>query len=142
MTSGNVTHWRNHKRAILALGGECVVCGETDLRILQINHLNGGGRKEMNNGRNSHYFYRDIINGTRTTDDLDVRCANCNILYEYEVGRRKEHSMVLQRPRWTQKEIEHLIKEREKGTPWAEIDRQLGRGSAASWLKAKYEGLI
>jgi 5-methylcytosine-specific restriction endonuclease McrA len=80
---------KRRKKVIAILGGKCVRCGIDDWRVLQINHLNGGGTKELK----SNYpekMYIDIINGNRKTDDLDLRCANCNILYEYERGVRKD----------------------------------------------------
>jgi hypothetical protein len=64
----------------------CSVCGTKDVRILTINHLNGDGSKERAN-RVSR-TYRNIRLG-RDIHDLDVRCYNCNILYEYELGRIK-----------------------------------------------------
>jgi hypothetical protein len=66
----------------------CVKCGESDVRILTINHINGGGRKE---NRNNPIFgwWLSILRGERLTDDLDLRCHNCNILYEYERGTRR-----------------------------------------------------
>ena len=72
--------------AIRILGGKCLDCGLTDIRVLQVNHKNGGGRKESRFGTD---MYLAIINGKRKTDDLDVRCANHNIIYEYERGSRK-----------------------------------------------------
>lgn len=75
---------QNRGKAINKLGGKCVNCGETDLRVLQVNHLNGGGGKDDK----GLVFYRKIVKGERDIEDLDVRCANCNILYEYEAGRR------------------------------------------------------
>ena len=79
-----------HRRteAIRMLGGKCVNCGETDRRVLQINHLNGGGRAETVG--NSYKFINRILSGERKIDDLDIRCANCNILYEYERGTRTQ----------------------------------------------------
>ena len=77
--------WDLKKQTIVFLGGKCVECGETDLRVLQINHRNGGGTKE-NTTRGAREIWKDVIDGKR--NDVDVRCANCNILYEYEVGRR------------------------------------------------------
>ena len=71
-----------HEKAIIKLGGKCVVCGETDVRILQINHINGGGNQERKK-RNPVSFYLDIIAGRRKTDDLDVRCVKHNILARY-----------------------------------------------------------
>ncbi len=77
-----------HKKAIKILGGKCIICGIDDLRILQINHIDGEGTKEYKKIGN-YIFYKSIIDGKRNLDDLDVRCANHNILYEYETGRRK-----------------------------------------------------
>ncbi len=73
---------------IAKLGGECSQCGEIDPRVLQINHLNGGGYRDVGrkNLKNMVQFYEDIVSGKRT--DIDLRCANCNILYEYERGAR------------------------------------------------------
>lgn len=77
-----------HYLAIDKLGGKCSQCGVLDKRLLQINHMNGGGIKELR--PYPHGFYRRIVNGKRKTEDLDIRCANCNILYEYERGVRRE----------------------------------------------------
>jgi hypothetical protein len=70
---------------IKKLGGECVVCGITDYRVLQVNHINGGGRQDfLKNGPSK--IYRDILSGARASE-FDLRCANCNRRYEYEQGR-------------------------------------------------------
>jgi len=66
-----------------------VECGISDLRVLQVNHKNGGGTKERRE-TSSIPFYRSIVDGTRPRDDLDIRCANHNILYEYVSGKRVE----------------------------------------------------
>lgn len=77
-----------HQRIVEFLGGKCVVCGETDWQILMPNHKNGGGKKERRALYNStQSFYLDILSGNRRHDDLDLRCANHNVLYEFEVGR-------------------------------------------------------
>lgn len=105
-------YWRNwyyaHKESRLAygrkrrallrylvlekIGLKCRRCGETDLRVLQINHKNGGGSNDFKQphgrGRISVQLYCAILNGTRLTDDLETLCANCNIIYEYERGYR------------------------------------------------------
>jgi hypothetical protein len=78
--------WRLKIAAIEQLGGKCAGCGTTDMRVLQINHLNGRGDVEDRFGAE---IYAPIVAGTRTTDDLDVRCANCNVIYEYERGNRR-----------------------------------------------------
>jgi hypothetical protein len=73
-------------KAMNMLGGKCVDCGITDVRVLQVNHKAGGGTKEKLFGGD---MYRAIISGERKIDDLDVRCANHNIIYEYERGSRR-----------------------------------------------------
>jgi hypothetical protein len=78
--------WQYKIAALNMLGGKCTVCGITDMRVLQINHTNGGGVQEKRFGMD---MYSAIVKGTRTTDDLDVRCANHNLLYEYERGKRR-----------------------------------------------------
>lgn len=66
----------------------CCKCGINDIRLLVINHVNGDGGKESLR-INPHLFRESILNGTRESDDLDIRCHNCNYLYEYERGRLK-----------------------------------------------------
>ena len=95
-------YWRDPERArqiarrsyqklrasiIIKLGGKCVACGETDRRVLQINHRRGGGRKELEDGKADN-LYRAIRNETVDLSQFDVRCANCNIIFEYEMARR------------------------------------------------------
>ena len=65
----------------------CVGCGCLDVFVLTINHKNGGGRKDA--GSNPRALRLAILSGKRPVEDLDVRCHNCNILYEYERGYRK-----------------------------------------------------
>jgi hypothetical protein len=88
---GRVSYWRRRLRVIKLLGGKCCRCGNSDARVLQINHVNGGGSKETQIGKGemgSSNFLIDIDKGRRSINDLNLMCANCNILYEYEVGRR------------------------------------------------------
>ncbi len=67
-------------RALLMLGGKCVQCGISDLRVLEINHLRDKIRpmKWMD--------YVEVLQGQYR--NIEVRCASCNVMYEYEVGRR------------------------------------------------------
>ena len=81
-------------KAIMILGGKCERCGETDVRVLQINHRNGGGVKDFKK-KGPQTIYIEIIKGKRGKDEFDVRCSNCNILYEYEMGRRRDYTKSL-----------------------------------------------
>lgn len=70
---------------------ECCKCGCRDIRVLTINHINGGGAAERKRlGRNHGRTMRlKLMDGTRSPQGLDVRCANCNVLHEYERGRSR-----------------------------------------------------
>jgi hypothetical protein len=54
------------------------------MRLLEINHKNGGGGKEMSNGHNSMSFYRDIIALRRQVSDLEILCRVCNAKHYLE----------------------------------------------------------
>lgn len=65
---------------------KCVNCGCDELSILEINHKNGGGTREIRGIYRGHSreFYRAIKNGVRNTDDLEILCKLCNILHDVE----------------------------------------------------------
>ena len=77
------------KRVFFRISGsitpQCVRCGCDDTRLLEINHKNGGGGKEMQKGKKSFRFYLDIANGIRTTDDLELLCRPCNAIHALEL---------------------------------------------------------
>src|SRR3990167_9017775 len=52
------SYWKRRIELILLLGGKCINCGISDIRILQVNHINGNGRKEL---KNPARLYRAII---------------------------------------------------------------------------------
>ena len=62
----------------------CIICGTEDPRVLTINHINGNGSVDSNNYGNMAV----AVSRGRKVDDLDVRCFNCNIIYEFERGKR------------------------------------------------------
>jgi hypothetical protein len=79
---------RERALAVVAAGEPlCVGCGLKDIRILVINHKDGNGNIERREGMVGKSLYKAIVMGTRRITDLDVRCHNCNVLYEYERGR-------------------------------------------------------
>lgn len=93
--------WVLKFRALQIISGKripcCIKCAEKDLRILTINHIGIVPKNEINrrneinriNGKNRYWLYGQIVYGKRKVNDLEVRCHNCNILYEYEKGRLK-----------------------------------------------------
>lgn len=78
---------RLRPKVVAMLSGKCVRCGNTDLQVLQINHINHGGRAESRKYSGFVGMYRAIIKGERSIEDLNVLCANCNTIYEYEEKR-------------------------------------------------------
>lgn len=79
------------------LGNKCsnpnclVLGGCTDVRCLQIDHVNGGGNKDK---IGSESYYRKVLNRLRTgSKDYQLLCANCNWIKRYEnreaIGRKR-----------------------------------------------------
>lgn len=59
------------------LGDKCIRCGFDDSRALQIDHINGGGRKEMKERKMNRYsFLKDVL--ADETGKYQLLCANCN----------------------------------------------------------------
>jgi len=76
------------ERTILAYGGKCVCCGETELKFLGFDHINGGGRKERM-GKGSA-FYVSLRKAKRK--DIQILCHNCNLATSW--GRRCPHELL------------------------------------------------
>lgn len=71
---------------LVALGGKCVRCGETDWRCLQVDHIHGHGRQHIRTAATSTVMYqnrilREIKNGSK---EYQLLCANCNWRKMYE----------------------------------------------------------
>ena len=64
------------------LGAKCIRCGISDIRVLQINHINGQNKPQTGKELNDQYL--QILSGKDLP--VDIRCANCNIIHEYERG--------------------------------------------------------
>lgn len=65
-------------RAIDHLGAKCATCGFADRRVLQIDHVHGGGREEMKRiGRWPTTFYRKVI-ASAPGAEYQALCPNCN----------------------------------------------------------------
>lgn len=75
--------WRQLRiEALGKLGNKCVKCGFSDIRALQIDHINGGGCYDMRN-RSRKNLYRFILNND-VTGIFQLLCANCNWIKRYE----------------------------------------------------------
>jgi hypothetical protein len=67
------------------LGHKCSKCGFSDIRALQIDHKNGGGKKDRQL-LNNLAIYRKVI---KNSMDYQILCANCNWI------KREESNEVL-----------------------------------------------
>ena len=80
---------QNARKSALMLVGNgnvfCLYCGCDDVKILEINHKNGQGNKELQKGKYASKFYWDIIMLRRKTDDLNILCKICNALHYLEL---------------------------------------------------------
>lgn len=63
----------------------CANCGCDDKRFLEINHIQGGGNKELKNGKNANVFMWNIYKGRRKTGDLNLLCRVCNAFHYLEL---------------------------------------------------------
>ena len=65
-------------------GTKCKICNFSDYRALQVDHLNGGGRKELRENksiRSVKLYMKHILNNP---DRYQILCANCNWIKRYE----------------------------------------------------------
>lgn len=74
---------RNRRLYILEIigGSKCAKCRFSDVRALQIDHINGGGNKERDLAK-SHFAY--LTNVLKNPKKYQILCANCNWIKRYE----------------------------------------------------------
>jgi protein-arginine kinase activator protein McsA len=73
----------------------CENCNCDDVRLLEVNHKNGGGSQELKGGKDTNKFMWDIYMGRRKTEDLNLLCRVCNALHylELKYGKTK-HTII------------------------------------------------
>ena len=65
----------------------CQRCGISDKRLLQFDHINGGGTKENKSifrNKRLQFYMHYALNPDLARKTLQVLCANCNILKKFE----------------------------------------------------------
>jgi len=72
-------------KAIEFLGGKCIRCGFSDIRALQIDHINGGGNHDF---AGSKTFHKKVIQDNKKT--FQLLCANCNWIKRAENNENKK----------------------------------------------------
>lgn len=81
--------WQKRIRmaALKILGDKCSKCGFDDYRVLQIDHILGGGSKDRQIATRN--FNKIVIESAlKNEGKYQILCANCNWIKRYE---RNEH---------------------------------------------------
>jgi len=91
------TKWRNNLRLKILnyiSGGNprCNFCGFSDIRILQIDHINGGGRQKIKRiGGNRSTIYNTILrmSPAKVKEEYQILCPNCNWMKKLESEKER-----------------------------------------------------
>jgi hypothetical protein len=81
---------RLREEALLAYGGKCTCCGETELAFLTLDHINGGGTKHRNSGFQGTKLYWHLKHA-KYPSGYQVLCANCNMAKARSLGCPHRH---------------------------------------------------
>ncbi len=77
--------WERNKRAwVDALGGKCTVCGDTDIRHLEIDHINNDGYKEGHFRISAPNYPVSMADPAK----YQVLCANCHADKHWDFNHR------------------------------------------------------
>ena len=71
-----VYHKQIKDQVLIKYGGVCICCKENYLPYLEIDHINGGGTKEVQKLGGGRYLHMLLELPKR--DDLQILCANCH----------------------------------------------------------------
>lgn len=60
-------------------GGKCIICGETEIYFLTIDHINNNGAEERRKiGKSTNVLYRRLRRKGYPKEDYQLLCVNCN----------------------------------------------------------------
>lgn len=77
-------------KAFNVLGNKCIKCGFSDVRALQIDHINGGGFKERKEkGAGGIVIYKRIISN-KFNNLYQLLCANCNWIKRFNNNEQRK----------------------------------------------------
>lgn len=76
---------RVRRAALVVLGEKCKRCGFSDVRALQIDHVNGGGNQEYKLLGSRYNIWKRVISGI---PGYQLLCANCNWIKKDECGEK------------------------------------------------------
>lgn len=84
---------RLRTQVMTLLGGPiCANCKCDNVKILEINHINGGGRKDA---KDLTKLFRDILAARRKKSEFNILCKPCNTLhYVTDILGIKGHKII------------------------------------------------
>jgi hypothetical protein len=94
----------NRKRkqsCIDKLGGKCAECGETDVDVLEVDHVNNDGAEKRRIGDDASIVCK-VHSGKRDANGLQILCSNCNAAKAYWAIKEKTSLIVPKPARSTQ----------------------------------------
>lgn len=84
-TRKKIAYLKFKMEVLSALGLQCVKCGNTDHRCLQIDHVNGGGLKDIRQFKSVQDYFREVIRSSKNHEGkYQLLCANCNCIKRCE----------------------------------------------------------
>ncbi len=82
---GALYNQRKRLLTITILGGKCSQCGISDIRVLQIDHINGGGQHQRKHEGGYKRVTKEVLCDTENAKKkYQLLCANCNWIKRYE----------------------------------------------------------
>lgn len=74
--------WERKIELIKSLGGKCSHCGNDDLRVLDINHIDRSQKHTYKTG-NYNWAHR-LKDWEKNKENIEILCANCHRIHTWE----------------------------------------------------------
>jgi hypothetical protein len=74
--------WDRKIEIIKILGGKCIICGVTDIRVLEINHKDRSQKKIP--PKRQYTWQRRLKEWSDNFDNLELLCANCHRIHTWK----------------------------------------------------------
>lgn len=88
---GRQSQQRIKDKVFHMLGDVCCRCGFTDVRALQVDHINQAVEKRGEPKRAGKSLYAAIARGEKPITEFQLLCANCNWIKRYENNEHNHH---------------------------------------------------
>lgn len=72
--------WKRKEELIKKLGGKCVKCGISDIRVLDINHIDRKKKTKIK----YYSWQKRLLQWEKDINGLELLCANCHRVHTWE----------------------------------------------------------